>query len=148
MIDFVKKNIWGLAIILLSLFYFFPHTYKWLFLDYDPFKGYGLIPIIFYYAYYIFFVCSCISLLQKANKVQRFLILLFVTLIVVVSEAFAFRDVLFLKWLFLACYLLIFFTFSMQIISNNLNFVFLKKLNIIGYFASIIWILLEWRLFG
>jgi len=106
-ISFFEKYIYPIGIILFNLFYFFPHTIKWLFWEYYPGEGYGVLITVVCYVFHTFFIFSCVFLFQKASRVKLLCSLFLSSLVILISEVFAFRDVQPLLCLFSISYIFI-----------------------------------------
>ena len=142
-IFFFKKYIYATGIVLFNLFYFFPYTIRWLFWEYYPGEGYGVLLVAVYYIFHMVFIISCVSLFQNATKVQSLSSFLLINSVLLVSEVFAFRDFQPFLWLFSILYIFTFIKPYKQISNKRLNFNVIRPIVIIGFWASMFWILID-----
>ena len=142
-LKFLKENIWAIGLVLVNVFYFLPKTIKWIFWNYLGDEGYGGLFVAVNYVFHIFFVFSFFSLIGKINMGYRLYSLIVLALIAILSIVFAFRDIPVFLCSFLLIYLLVFYKLYKQIRAESVNFHFLTRLELFGFFISIIWIVLD-----
>lgn len=141
----IRIHIWDFGILILNFLYFIPKTIAWLRWDSGVTMGYVGIELIVNYFIHIFFINSCISLLRILNKNYSLYSLFIIMSIYFVSFIFAFRIIEFIVFVPFLIYIYVFYRLLKKIGVREYSE---ESISALGFVISIIWLVLDQKLFG
>jgi hypothetical protein len=146
-LKFVWVHLIAIIIIILNCIYFFPRNIKWLSLESSKSMGYTGIEIMCNYFIYIFFFFACLSLLANVNKQNKLFFLIFSIVLSLLNFIFAFIGIGFIIILPLFIYTGVFYAIYRQIL-NDKKATSYKTINIVGLVITLVWLTLDFIIFG
>ena len=132
-----------IGIILLNFFYFIPHTAEWLFWKSGITMGYVGIELIGNYCIHMLFIYACFTLIKSNNIIYSFSIGFILAGLSIVSFFLAFRIIDWIVFVFAFLYAGLFCILFSR--SANKNSRHDNAINVYAFFASFIWLIIDFK---
>ena len=145
---YIQTRFFSIGILLLNIFYFIPRTIEWLTWKSGVTMGYVSIELMFNYFIHVFFIYSCLSFLAEVSKQYKLYLLFLLTLSFFMSFFFAYRIIEAVVIIFACGYALLFYYLFRRIRLHSTSSLKFNRINSIGFFISLLWLILDIKYFN